>query len=47
MKICSKKKLEIIEELKPFIYINRNNINEKNVFSILLNKCKEKYIYGM
>ena len=43
--ICGKKGTEQIKELKPFIYVNINNIKEKNIFNILLDKCKENYIY--
>ena len=43
--ICGKKGTEQIKELKPFVYVNINNIKEKNIFNILLDKCKENYIY--
>ena len=43
--ICQKKKSEIIKELKPFVYVNINNINESNLFNIILTKYKENYIY--
>ena len=43
--ICGKKGTEEIKELKPFVYVNINNIKEKNIFNILLDKCKENYIY--
>ena len=41
----SKEKTEILKELKPFVYINIKNINESNLFNIILTKYKEKYIY--
>ena len=40
-----KKNTEIVEDSKPFIYVNKENINKKNIFNILLEECKEKYIY--
>ena len=43
--ICGKKTNEVIKEMKPFVYVNINNINEKNIFNILLKKNKENYIY--
>ena len=43
--ICGKKGIEQIKELKLFVYVNMNNIKEKNIFNILLYKCKENYIY--
>ena len=43
--ICQKKKYEIIKELKPFVCVNINNINESNLFNIILTKYKENYIY--
>ena len=43
--MCGKKTNKLIEEMKPFIYVNMNNINEKNIFNILLLKYKENYIY--
>ena len=42
--ICEKKTNEVIKEMKPFVYVNINNINEKNIFNILLKK-KRKIIY--
>ena len=38
-------KTEQIKDLKPFVYDNINIINKKNIFNILLDKCKENYIY--
>ena len=35
----------MIKEQQPFIFINNTNINEKNLFNILLLKYKEKYTY--
>ena len=43
--ICGKKETVLIKDLKPFIYINMNNIDKKNIFNILLDRCKENYIY--
>ena len=43
--MCRKKTNKLIEEMKPFVYVNMNNINEKNIFNILLLKYKENYIY--
>ena len=43
--ICEKKTNILIKEQQPFIFINNTNINEKNLFNILLLKYKEKYTY--
>ena len=43
--ICGKKTDIIIKDQQPFIFINNTNINEKNLFNILLQKYKEKYTY--
>ena len=43
--ICQNKKIEIIKELKPFVYVNINNINESDLFNIILTKYKENNIY--
>ena len=44
--ICGKKKLEEIKEKQPFTFINMNNINNKSLFNIFLNKYKEIYSYA-
>ena len=38
--LCKKKKIDIVKESQPFLYINKNNI-----FNILLDGLKENYIY--
>ena len=43
--LCGRKNLELIKEIQPFIYVNKNNIFLKNIFNILLEECKERYIY--
>ena len=43
--ICGKKNSELVDDSKPFIYVNKENIKLKNIFNILLEECKEKYIY--
>ena len=43
--LCGRKNIEIIDESQPFLYVNSNNISLKNIFNILLEECKEKYIY--
>ena len=43
--ICQKKKTEILKELKPFVYVNINNIKGSNLFNIIFTKYKENYIY--
>ena len=43
--LCGRKNLEIVKEIQPFIYVNKNNIFLKNIFNILLEECKERYIY--
>ena len=43
--ICGKKSNIIIKEQQPFIFINNDNIKEKNLFNILLKKYKENYTY--
>ena len=40
--ICEEKTNILIKEQQPFIFINNTNINEKNLFNILLLKYKEK-----
>ena len=37
--------MKILKEMQPFIIINNSNIKEKNLFTILLPKYKEKYTY--
>ena len=44
--ICGEKKLEEIKEKQPFTFINMNNINNKSLFNIFLNKYKEIYSYA-
>lgn len=44
--ICGEKKLEIIENMQPFTFININNINNKSIFNIFLEKYKEIYSYA-
>ena len=34
-----------MNESLSFIYFNKNNIFLKNIFNILLEECKERYIY--
>ena len=43
--LCGFKEELELKESKPFLYINKNNINEKRIFNILLNNYKEKYSY--
>ena len=43
--LCKKKKIDIVKESQPFLYINKNNIILKKIFNILLDGCKEKYTY--
>ena len=43
--LCGRKKHDNIKELKPFVYITINNINEKNIFDIIVTKYKEYWIY--
>ena len=43
--ICGKTSSEIVQDSKPFIYITKENIDKNNIFNILLEECKEKYIY--
>ena len=43
--LCIKKKIDIVKESQPFLYINKNNIILKKIFNILLDGCKENYTY--
>ena len=43
--LCGKKVTEDNLENKPFIYINKNDMNEKYIYNILLKKYKELYTY--
>ena len=40
-----RKKLQIIDEMQSFTFININDINNKNLFNIILDKYKELYSY--
>ena len=44
--LCEKKVTEKIEELQPFVFVNSNNINNKNIFNLMLEKYKELYSYA-
>ena len=44
--LCGNKKIEEIEEMQPFIFINTNNINNTSIFNIFLSKYKEIYSYA-
>ena len=38
--LCGKKQTIEIEELQPFIFVNINNINNKSIFNLMLEKYK-------
>ena len=40
------KKIEILENMQPFTFININNINNTSLFNIFLEKYKETYSYA-
>ena len=40
------KKIEILENMQPFTFININNINNTSLFNIFLEKYKEIYSYA-
>ena len=43
--LCKKKKIDIIKESQPFLYINKDNIILKKIINIVLDGCKENYTY--
>ena len=43
--LYGRKNFELINEIQSFICMNKNNIIHKNIFNILLEEYKEKYIY--
>ena len=44
--LFEEKKLENINQIQSFIFINSNNINNMNLFNIFLAKFKEIYLYS-